>query len=127
MSENNLHKVNPLDSDENLADKVIALGIGERLFENRIMFPIDLQVWMTDGKFVNDWRVFGALLDKAATRKCPVQNDWPQHAREGIEVLVQVLAHRSITPWKYRYRHTTRPYSAKDRDDLVKWLKGLKW
>ena len=80
--------------------------------------------WMEAEDFVNDWRAFGALNDKRVFIGMPLENDWPENAHKGIEILVGVLE-QYAQYGLLKYRHTNRPYTRHDRDELVKWLQSL--
>ncbi len=77
-------------NDKELADKVVALGIGKpRLGMVGYMFE---GYGMSASEFVRDWRVFGALLEKdIEDNGYPPKGDWPHDVREGIETLVEIL------------------------------------
>ncbi len=57
-----------LKNDKELADRVVALGVGE--YDNKILYSIQHPVhkhWATHisaDQFVRDWRVAGALMEK---------------------------------------------------------------
>ena len=51
--------------DKELADKVVALGVGRRLFDDAHMDWYQIWDWdVPSNKFVRDWRVAGALIEK---------------------------------------------------------------
>ncbi len=118
-----------------LAGKILARGVGEwsecetHLARSRRHIFFDSE-YLTIKAFVSDWRVFGALNDQRTAIEMPIENDWPKHAREGIEIVVGLLeAHSSSGFGKaiWKWRHTTRPYTSKDRTELIEWLLSLRY
>lgn len=54
-------------TDQELADKVIALGIGRQdkpYLAHRYHFPAPANTWASAELFVRDWRVAGAVMEK---------------------------------------------------------------
>jgi hypothetical protein len=75
-------------NDKELADKIVALG-STNFAEKHGLFG-----GMTDeraSEFVWDWRVFGALQEKAVADEMMIEGSWPRDAQEGIETLVEMF------------------------------------
>ncbi len=51
-------------NDQELADKVVALGVGRHLPSDEWAIIGQVGLWQTTFEFVRDWRVVGALLEK---------------------------------------------------------------
>ena len=50
-------------NDHELADAVVTLGVGESLGLDVVLFP-DEGHWIGVNRFVRDWRVCGALMER---------------------------------------------------------------
>ena len=87
-------------NDKELADSVVALGVGKanQIYPDGIgkFYQVDVDAdWQTsvnESKFVRDWRVFGGLLERIIEdHGHPPKGDWPHDVRDGIETLVEIL------------------------------------
>ncbi len=52
------------DQDTELANRIVALGVGEKDDATEYCYSITRSLWMPVKRFVNDWRVAGALMEK---------------------------------------------------------------
>jgi len=84
-----------LNGDKDLADAVIPLIRAGRSGDAYSLAGHDPYYLFAVGKapkFVRDWRVFGALQEKAIEEGHQIKGDWPSDAREGVEILVRTLS-----------------------------------
>jgi hypothetical protein len=72
-------------SDQELADRIVALGVGSSSpLENTMLYCI-AAAFLRDDQFVRDWRVAGAMMEKVCHNKLMQIEQWDDSTEWAVD------------------------------------------